>query len=379
MNSIGIVGAGLLGRLLAYQLTRKNYAVTLFDRDRESGSNSCGYTGAGMLAPYSELESSDRVIFELGKSATEAWRTIVDQFATPVFFQNAGTLVVAHNLDSALVARVRKRIEEKLSAEESRSGVQVLNSHDVGVLEESLAGRFSSGLYLPLEGQIDNRQLLSALGSEIRCSSVKWVCNAEVNCVRPRSITVNSNHHLFDCVIDCRGTGAMNDLLTLRAVRGEIIDLHASAVVLKRPVRLMHPRYPLYIVPRQENRFLVGATSIECNDTTAVSVQSTLELLSAAFSVHPGFAQASIVEMRVNCRPAFPDNLPKIMYQPGLVIVNGLYRHGFLVAPKISELVCELLETGKPNIVNPIVAKVFEEESICKSPLTVPLSNVSHH
>jgi glycine oxidase len=219
---------------------------------------------------------------------------------------------------------------------------------------------------------------LAALASEIHNSSVKWICNAEASDVSQNSVTANSTKYLFDCVIDCRGLGASSDLMTLRGVRGEIIDLHAPDVDLGRPVRLMHPRYPLYIVPRQEKRYLIGATSIECNDTTAVSVQSTLELLSAAFSVHPGFARASIIEMRVNCRPAFSDNLPKIIYRPGLVRVNGLYRHGFLVAPKISELLCEFLETGKPTQ-NQILAKLFEEESICKSLLTVPCGNATIH
>ena len=76
-------------------------------------------------------------------------------------------------------------------------------------------------------------------------------------------------------------------------------------------MRLIHPRWPLYIIPRGDNRFMLGATSIEAEDT-GVSVRSALELLSAAYAVHPAFAEARIVEFGSGLRPAFPDNLPRI-------------------------------------------------------------------
>ena len=140
--------------------------------------------------------------------------------------------------------------------------------------------------------------------------------------------------------------GAKENLPNLRGVRGEIISVKTRDVHLLRPIRLMHPRYPLYIVPRPFKHFLIGATSIESDDDKPMTVQSALELLSAAFVVHPGFAEATILELVVGCRPAFPDNLPKIIYQKGLIRINGLYRHGFLIAPAIVEYASQFLETG---------------------------------
>jgi glycine oxidase len=109
----------------------------------------------------------------------------------------------------------------------------------------------------------------------------------------------------------------------------------------------MHPRYPLYIVPRENQHYLIGATSIESDDRRPMTVQSALELLSAAFTVHPGFAEASIVELIVNCRPALPDNLPAIQVRDGLIRVNGLYRHGFLISPRLAELVGAHIAQGR--------------------------------
>ena len=90
-----------------------------------------------------------------------------------------------------------------------------------------------------------------------------------------------------------------------------MILIETGEVQLSRPVRLIHPRWPLYVIPREDNLFMLGATSIEAEDT-GVSVRSALELLGAAYAVHPAFAEARIVEFGSGLRPAFPDNLPRI-------------------------------------------------------------------
>jgi glycine oxidase len=111
-------------------------------------------------------------------------------------------------------------------------------------------------------------------------------------------------------------------------------------------VRLIHPRWPLYVIPREGNLFMLGATSIEAEDT-GVSVRSALELLGAAYAVHPAFAEARVVEFGSGLRPAFPDNLPRIKIDERRIAVNGLYRHGFLVAPALAELTLNYVERGQ--------------------------------
>jgi glycine oxidase len=77
------------------------------------------------------------------------------------------------------------------------------------------------------------------------------------------------------------------------------------------------------------------------------SVRSTLELLSAAYAVHSGFAEARIVEIATQCRPTLPDNLPAIRRpQPRVLQINGLYRHGFMIAPALLDAAMELLTQG---------------------------------
>src|SRR4029078_7182496 len=99
---------------------------------------------------------------------------------------------------------------------------------------------------------------------------------------------------------------------------------------LARPVRLIHPRWPLYVIPREDNLFMLGATSIEAEDT-GVSLRPALELLGAAYAVHPAFGEARIVEFGSGLRPAFPDNLPRIGICGSRITGNRLLPHGLLV------------------------------------------------
>ena len=95
---------------------------------------------------------------------------------------------------------------------------------------------------------------------------------------------------------------------------------------------------------------MIGATMLESADKGGVSVRSAIELLSAAYALHPAFGEAEILEMRADVRPAFPDNEPRIVERGGRIYVNGLYRHGFLLAPdfarRAAEMAARLAETA---------------------------------
>ena len=75
---------------------------------------------------------------------------------------------------------------------------------------------------------------------------------------------------------------------------------------------MLHPKRPVYIVPRGDGLFMVGATMIENEERSRVTARSVVELVNSAYAIHPGFAEAEIVEMGSDVRPAFPDNLPRL-------------------------------------------------------------------
>ncbi|MGH7635294.1 MAG: FAD-dependent oxidoreductase, partial [Gemmatimonadaceae bacterium] len=154
--------------------------------------------------------------------------------------------------------------------------------------------------------------------------------------------------HDGDVVVDCRGLAARDALPDLRGVRGERLIVRSREIALKRPVQLLHPRHPLYIVPWGEGRYMIGATVLETEDDGPVTVRSALELLGAAYAVHPAFAEAEILDLGAGVRPAFPDNVPRAVVREGgrRIFVNGAYRHGFLLGPVLAESVADYLATG---------------------------------
>jgi glycine oxidase len=247
--------------------------------------------------------------------------------------------VIAHRADSGLL----KQFYGNLSRKEAQVAQEIVwcNSRQVAELEPSLGERFDGAYFARAEGQVDNRQLLTALAAGLCESNCEWLTDLEVLSVGQNEVHTSTEKHDFDFVIDCRGLGAKKQFANLRGVRGEIIAVHSSEVVLHRPVRVLHPRYSIYVVPRQNYNFIIGATSLESEDYSNISVLS-------AFSLEPAFANANVVETRVNCRPALSNNLPSIRVRRGLIEANGLHRHGFLVTPSIVSLIVGLIE-GVPH------------------------------
>ena len=304
-----VVGAGVAGLAVATALAERGAKVALVERSRELGGNASWLAG-GMLAPFCEGESAPQSVVELGQGAIDWWDARVRGVT------REGTLVVAPPRDAGEVDRFAARTKSHVGADEAR----------ITELEPDLAGRFRKGLFFADEGHLDPRVALSALAERLRANGgeIRFGVDGE---------TLSN----VDIVIDCRGWAARGALPQLRGVRGEMMRIRSREVTLTRAVRFLHPRIPLYIVPRANNEFMIGATMIESADKGAVSVRSAIELLSAAYALHPGFGEAEILEMSADVRPAYPDNEPRIEERGDRIFVNGFYRHGFLLAPAFAE------------------------------------------
>ena len=333
---IGIAGAGLIGRLMAWQLQRAGHQVTLFDAGDEQGTNSAAYVAAAMLAPYSEAVTSGAEMFALGKPALGQWRDLLQQLAQcsshVVALNDSGSVVVAHDLDRASLQHFAQKLKAVAGNDPE---VKQLDRVGISALEPELPASFRQGVWLAGEGCLDNRALLVALQHAIVAGGAEWRANVAVQSVSAGTLHTAAGAEKFDWAIDCRGFGAKTDWPDVRGVRGEILWVRAPEVRLSRPVRLMHPRYHLYITPKPGDIYVVGATEIESESQAPVTVRSQLELLSALYSVHSGFAEAQIVHSFARCRPALPDNLPQVQVSDGLLRMNGLYRHGYLLAPTV--------------------------------------------
>jgi glycine oxidase len=318
-SPVSIIGAGITGAWQALLFAQAGHDVILHERGDAAMTLSTSHWAGGMLAPYCESEVAEPIISRLGLRSLDLWRRELPD--TPF----NGSLVVAH-------ARERADFERfaRMTSEHRR-----LDAAALAALEPSLEGRFREALFFPAEGHVEPRRVLPKLHERIIAAGGTIRFNSDVKA-----------DDLDGLVIDCRGLSARDEQVELRGVKGEMILIETDEVQLARPVRLIHPRWPLYVIPREDHLFMLGATSIEAEDT-GVSVRSALELLGAAYAVHPAFAEARILEFGSGLRPAFPDNLPRIAVAGRKVAVNGLYRHGFLIAPALAELTLNYVERGQ--------------------------------
>ena len=340
---IGIAGAGLAGRLLAWRLALAGCKVSLFDAKRRDDLTSASQTAAAMLSPLAELAVSDDAVFELGQRSLQLWPQYLSQLSSPVYFKTDGTLVVAHTQDGASLEHFSRLLHHKLP-EACKAQVQMLDAAALAHMEPTLAGRFSGGLFLAGEGQLANDQLMAALAVELDRLGVQWHEGKVVEALEQKAIVCAGQKHAFDVVVDARGVGSKSQLPQLRGVRGEVLRVECKGITLQRPVRLMHPRYQLYVAPRPNSEFVVGATELESEDAGPVTVRSVLELASALHSLHPAFGEARILSMRAALRPALDDHRPRVEQHDGVWHINGLYRHGYLCAPAlVNDLTGKLL------------------------------------
>jgi glycine oxidase len=328
-HSIALRGAGVVGLWQALELARRGHAVTLYERSPQPFTEACSPYAGAMLAPRCEEESAEAIVRELGKRGIALWRQAYSGTVAN------GALVVALQRDRAELDRFARMT----------GGHQRLSPAELAALEPALGDRFAGALYYADEAHLAPEPALRFLLDAALAQGVA---------LRLGDGTLPEG---YDLIVDCRGLAAKDELPALRGVRGERIVVESREVNLTRPVRLLHPRFPLYVVPWGDGLYMIGATVIESEEVGAITLRSALDLLSAAYALDPAFAEAEIVRQGAGARPAFPDNRPRIIPRKGYIYVNGLYRHGFLLAPVLAELVAAYLETGAKD------PEVFLEDS----------------
>lgn len=304
MSRWSVLGCGVAGLCVATLLAERGEDVEVID---DESRRPASWFAGGMLAPWCEAESAPREVISLGQHSAAWWQQRVSGV------EHHGTLVVAPPRDCQELNRFARMTEQH----------QWINPAEI---EPALEGRFARGLFFAEEAHLDPRRALTEMREQLMQRGVRF------NTQNPQGQ-----------IIDCRGIHAAPELPRLRAVRGEMVILHSDEVQFSRPIRLLHPRFPCYLVPRRDGHFMLGATMIESDDASAISARAMMELLSAAYAIHPALAEARIVESGSGLRPAYPANLPEIHYQNDTYYLNGMYRHGFLLAPMLAEQLMQRL------------------------------------
>ncbi len=318
MKHISIIGAGVAGLWTALLARHKGFDVTLYDKDDKNLTEGCSYRAGGMLAFNCEADSKNDTITLQGKQSLALWQEHFSDCIT----QNGSLLLASRNDKDQL------RYFDTVTTDFKK-----LTALDIAQLEPDLGGRFDHGLFYTNEAHLEPRICTKKLLEKCIALDVAIHFNHSIDTLNPNHIT-----------IDTTGLWGKKNLTSLRGVKGEMIVVYSKDIHFIRPIRLLHPHHPIYIVPRPDNHYMIGATTIESDKTPHnqnISVQSAGILLTQAFHIHPAFGEAEIIEMNVGYRPAFNDNKPQIIHQDGIYYLNGLYRHGWTVAPALANALVE--------------------------------------
>ncbi len=334
-QTIAIRGAGIMGLTTAYCLKNAlpEAKITIYDPKGFPADNA-SFMAGGMLAPYSEIEHMNMDWVKAGLESIKFWGEL------PLYtgFVKNGSLLVACAEDRYILARFKPHLPEEVQT--------TVATKD---LEPALGSQFTSGLHLAEEAHLDPRKTMTSLS--------EWLEKKGVELSTAQGVTKE-----HDWTIDCRGMAA-NDK-AIRGVKGETLLVRNPEFELSRPVRLMHPRYPLYIIPRGNGIFMIGATVIESGENENVSLRSSMELMSALYALHPSFGEAEIIDLKAGIRPSYEDNLPRIRINEDskTISCNGLFRHGYLLAPVMAMCVASHIQ-GKQHEFMPLFDKGLKDES----------------
>lgn len=380
---IGIAGGGICGLSVAWHLLAAGYRVTLVDRNPEPVSADAAldpnhddwgatWTAAGMLTPNTEVDNGPEVMAS-GQAALALWpafaKAVNAASDRPFTLHQGGCWVLAHRQDMSSLQRFTAQWQALSGS------VTALPWQTPGEQQPALGQRFQKGVHLPDEAWVNPKAVALALKSALITKGATLIHGSHVHELQSNQLLVSDAQQAhtqaltFDAVMDCRGLGAQTALSDLRGVRGELLEIIAPEVEITSLVRLMHPRYNLYLVPRGHGHYVLGATEIESEDSGPITLRSAMELMSAVYTLHSGFADARIHRLRANCRPTLSHGEPDIHRDDiGVWRINGLYRHGILLAPLVAQQTCAhfqsfLAQTADSTTEQPIKKPIKKQET----------------
>jgi glycine oxidase len=349
---VAVVGAGLIGCSVAYELAKRGVAVTVFDHAEPARAAS--WAGAGMLAPFSE-ELPDPAMLAFCRAALAAYPAFVDELhersGVDARFRRAGTIHVA--LDEAQLAVLSARAPTYRA---NGGEVSVLDRAATHEREPLLARDLAGALLVANEAQVDNRRLGRALIAAcerlgVRFERVEGVV-LEADARRVRGLRTARGFAAAPVVVNAAGAwaGALAGVpaaaqVPVRPVAGEMLALAVPAGALRALVWLGHR----YLVPRDDGRLLVGATVEERGFDARVTAGGVRDLLSAALAAAPALASFALVETWAGLRPGSHDGRPYLgpTALEGYLLATGHYRNGILLAPATGRALASLIVDGE--------------------------------
>jgi len=359
-----VVGAGLIGLSIAFELAERGAAVRVYDRGEPARAAS--WAGAGMLAPYTE-RITDAALLELCVTSLREYPAFVERI------HEASGVDVRLRVDGVFYAafengglRALKQHAEQLVAR----GVdcEMLDRASALAAEPWLGADLIGGLLKRGEGYVDNRRLGRALvaACEARGVRVEQSVTIEVECDSRRVLGVRTDQgfNAARAVVNACGAWAADlrgvpssCVPPVAPVKGQMIALSVPSGFVRHATWVPGA----YLVPRNDGRLLIGATVESTGFDERVTAQGIHELLHAALAAAPSLAGFTMTESWAGLRPGTPDGLPCLGPTPieGLVLATGHFRNGILLAPVTASLIADAIEFNEAAALEPFLLARF--------------------
>lgn len=353
MRDVIVIGSGIIGCAVAYELARRGASVDIVD-ERPVGMGAT-QASAGMLAPYHEAREGSPLL-PLAIRSLDLYDEFIGRVSTDsglrVAYRRTGTLDVA--TDDVELRRLRAAADVL-----SRRGVAAtlldadLTRHE----EPHLAPDVAGGLLIETHGFVAALDLARALAVAARHRGAQLLEPCRVRRISRSGddVVVETDHgHLsagavvlaagsWSSAIDIDGPASR---VPVRPVRGQLLHLAWSGPTLRRVAWSGR----CYLVPWDDGTLLVGATTEEAGFDERATVAAVRDLIEAACDVVPHAWNAAFLSAHVGFRPATPDDLPVIgpsRVVPNLVYATGHYRNGVLLAPVTADVVADAVLASK--------------------------------
>jgi glycine oxidase len=348
-HDIVIIGGGVIGLTVARALAIRGVRdICLLERGNLGTEAS--FAAAGMLAPQAEADTHDEFFNLLCQSRDlypDFARALREETGVDIELDLTGTLYLAFTEDDQ--RQIDKRYEWQAHAGLS---VEKLTQTEVQMLEPCVAPNVRGALRFPLDIQVENRRLLSALANSVNQFGVHIVSRINVESVKTERNRVNgveTSAGFVACSTVVVAAGAWTSFtnlpLKIEPVRGQMVCLTAKPQVTRHVI--YSPRG--YIVPRQDGRLLAGSTSEAAGFSKEVTAGGITTILKNALEIAPSVSTLPLADSWAGLRPRAADGLPVLGpcgEIDGLFYATGHYRNGILLAPITGELITEAIVRG---------------------------------